>query len=458
MPSTGDQPLNDITRLDSPSGPPAALPGPAEPDGRQADPSRRGIGLGALAVLCFAGFALAWASFMPLEGAIVAAGVAKPEFNSRPVQHREGGSVSRILVRDGDKVAAGQVLFELANEEMSAGAEVASVQRDAAALRRQRLEAEFRGDFRWVPRLDGAGDQSPSPAAIQIARAEADSFLLGVEAHERQRKFLAEQIREVEREVTALEAKVQADNSGAATVAATLAANTDLHRAGFVSAIALHTFQRQLDDYRSRREASMADLAQARQRLNDTARALSMLDVDRRRRAGADLAIAQSTLEDMAQRRVASAAIADRLKVRAPVAGTVFGTTVFSSGAVVAANQTLLSIVPDGEPIQIEARITPDSRPHVAVGQRVEMRPLIQGVTMPDVIAGVVRHVSSDRIVDERSGQPYFTIRVASEDDAGYKVRAGMTMDVFILTGPRSTFDYLRKPFSDAFRRALREP
>jgi len=60
---------------------------------------------------------------MPLEGAIVAAGVAKPEFNSRPVQHREGGVVSRILVRDGDKVAA----------------EVASVQRDTAALLRQRL-------------------------------------------------------------------------------------------------------------------------------------------------------------------------------------------------------------------------------------------------------------------------------------------------------------------------------
>lgn len=450
--------MNDITRLDSVPGTSAALPGAAEAKGRKADASFRGVVLGALAVLCFVGFALAWASFMPLEGAIVAPGVAKPEFNSRPVQHREGGVVIRILARDGDKVAAGQVLFELANEEMSGSAEVASIQRDAAALRRQRLEAEFRGDFRWAPRLDGAGDQSPSSTAIQIARAETDSFLLGVEAHERQRKFLAQQIRELEREVAALEAKVQADNSGAETVAATLAANTDLHRAGFVSAIALQTFQRQLDDYRSRREASMADLAQARQRLNDTARALSMLDVDRRRRAGADLAIAQSTLEDTAQRRVASAAIADRLKVRAPVAGTVFGVSVFSSGAVVAANQTLLSIVPDGEPLQVEVRITPDSRPHVAVGQRVEMRPLVQGVTMPDVIAGVVRHVSSDRIVDERSGQPYFNVRVSSEDDARYKVRAGMTMDVFILTGPRSTIDYLRKPFSDAFRRSLREP
>jgi len=152
------------------------------------------------------------------------------------------------------------------------------------------------------------------------------------------------------------------------------------------------------------------------------------------------------------------AAIADRLKVRAPVAGTVFGVSVFSSGAVVAASQTLLSIVPDGEPLQVEARITPGSRPHVVVGQRVQMRPLIQGVTLPDVIAGVVRHVSSDRIVDERSSQAFFTVRVSSEDEAGYKVGAGRTMDVFILTGPRSTFDDLRKPFSDAFRLALREP
>src|SRR3954464_13178701 len=66
----------------------------------------------ATALAFFAGFGT-WAATAPLAGAAVASATVVPDGSRRTVQHLEGGIVRRILVRDGDRVAAGQPLVEL---------------------------------------------------------------------------------------------------------------------------------------------------------------------------------------------------------------------------------------------------------------------------------------------------------------------------------------------------------
>src|SRR4029079_11340315 len=52
-----------------------------------------------------------WVAFAPLSGAIVAAGKLKVELNHKTVQHKEGGIVEQILVRDGGLVHAAQAML-----------------------------------------------------------------------------------------------------------------------------------------------------------------------------------------------------------------------------------------------------------------------------------------------------------------------------------------------------------
>jgi multidrug efflux pump subunit AcrA (membrane-fusion protein) len=54
-----------------------------------------------------------WAAVTPLNSAVIGHGVVTVESNRQTVQHFEGGIISKILVREGDKVAAGQILFQL---------------------------------------------------------------------------------------------------------------------------------------------------------------------------------------------------------------------------------------------------------------------------------------------------------------------------------------------------------
>ena len=55
-----------------------------------------------------AGLIALWSAMAPLSGAVVANGQVKVELNRKTVQHQEGGIVREILVRDGQKVTAGQ--------------------------------------------------------------------------------------------------------------------------------------------------------------------------------------------------------------------------------------------------------------------------------------------------------------------------------------------------------------
>ena len=413
-------------------------------------------GVAAMVVVVLA--ILAWGALFPIQGAIVVSGVAKPEFNSRPIQHREGGTVKRLLVRDGDVVKAGQILMELKNEEVAAGAEVTAIQRATTGLRRQRLEAELRGASSWVPRPETATTAALAPELKKVMRAESDTFRLGLEGHQRQRAYLEEQIVETESEIAALDAKVNADVDGLAAAEETLASNVNLERSGFISKAALQTLSRQKHDYRSKLEASRADLARARQRVGDLRRSLSMLDIDRGRKAATELAQVQATLEDLATRGIAGDSMAERLTLRSPLDGTVIGLKVGSAGAVIAANETVMNIVPSEEPLVVDVDVPPEVMPYISLGQKVEMRPVIYGATIPDRIDGRVGTISPDRLIDERSGRSYFSVRVYSLKPKPEGLVAGGSYEVFLLTGERSTYEYLFKPVLDSIRRTMREP
>src|SRR3954470_8264311 len=71
-----------------------------------------------------------WAAFAPLNSAAVATAVVKVEGNRKSVQHLEGGIVKERLVKEGDKVAADQVLVRLDDAQARGAVEIFSKQYD----------------------------------------------------------------------------------------------------------------------------------------------------------------------------------------------------------------------------------------------------------------------------------------------------------------------------------------
>jgi HlyD family type I secretion membrane fusion protein len=98
------------------------------------------IGLVVLAV-SLGGFG-AWATLAPLDAAVAAHGTLVVESKRKVVQHLEGGIVRQILVRDGDRVRAGQSLIALDGTRAQAMLTASQSLFDAARARSARLLAE----------------------------------------------------------------------------------------------------------------------------------------------------------------------------------------------------------------------------------------------------------------------------------------------------------------------------
>src|SRR3954470_10372887 len=165
--------------------------------------ARRLIRAGILAIACAAAALAAWALFAPLGGALVVNGLVKIDTNRKTVQHRDGGIVREILVRDGERVRAGQPLLTLDDARVEAAFDLSRGQLDANRIRGSRLAAESRGATRWElpadlrarlgePRAADAAARESSlfaarrgalDAQIHLVREQLDA--LGVEAQAR---------------------------------------------------------------------------------------------------------------------------------------------------------------------------------------------------------------------------------------------------------------------------------
>jgi multidrug efflux pump subunit AcrA (membrane-fusion protein) len=77
-------------------------------------------------------------------------------------------------------------------------------------------------------------------------------------------------------------------------------------------------------------------------------------------------------------------------------------------------------------------------------------------------ITGMVETVSADRLVDQRTGQPYFNVvvtvdRTVLKDYKDVRLIPGLPVDVAVATGTRTMMDYFLAPIMDVIDKGMRE-
>lgn len=149
-------------------------------------------------------------------------------------------------------------------------------------------------------------------------------------------------------------------------------------------------------------------------------------------------------------------------QLKSPVDGYVVNLQVFTKGGVVNPGAKLLEVVPIDQPLIVEAQLPVHLIDKVYEGLEVEMMFTAFNQNRTPHIPGVVTVVGDDRIVDERTGQPYFKLLAEATPEGkrllgDHKVRPGMPVDVFVKTGERTMMSYLLKPMLDRMHSSLRE-
>ena len=400
-----------------------------------------------------------WAFTAPLGGAIVAAGRLKVELDHKTVQHKEGGIVRSILVRDGDLVRAGQPLIVINDVRNEAELSVLADQLAAERIRGTRAAAESTLAEAFDPPADTRG----APRAAEHLARETALFAARRRTLDEQIAALDAQVRDAELQAAALEAQIEATLASQQLAEQEVALNAKLVEEGFVQRARLLELQRAESDYRGRLAESRSELALARQRAGELAARGAQARNHYQQIAADEAKEAAARVRELEERLRPFRDQAQRREVRAPADGRVLGLRVSSAGAVVGPGEPLLDIVPTQERLVVEARIRPEDIQHVYDGAAAEVRITAFDSRSTPLLPGVVTFVSADRVASADGRDSWYVANVALDAAAlaeppRIELRAGMPAELFVKTPERTLFQYLVKPLSAFASRAMREP
>jgi HlyD family type I secretion membrane fusion protein len=421
---------------------------------------RRCLATGLLVTACAVAALLGWSLWAPLAGAVVASGQVRVDTHRKTVQHRDGGIVREILVREGDRVAAGQLLLSLDDARIDAAFEVARTRLDASRIRQARLLAETTDATHWELPPEVA-TRLHEPRVAEAAARESGLYTTRRSSLEAQERLLRQQIEAIAVEVAAREREFESLRTATSSMREELQLNESLLQQRYVSRTRVMQLDRNVAEYRSRIDANRAELAQARQRRADLELRLASLHETFRQEAAAELRDATAHVVEQEEELRNADDAAQRKRVTAPVAGRVLDLRVTTQGGSIGPREPILDLVPDDAPLLIEARVGVDSIAELHTGAPAEVRLTAYRQRTTPLIAGTVVYVSPDALSDRATGATYYVMQVAldraSLERAGpVAVQPGMGAEVFVRTQARTALDFLLEPVVNAARRSMR--
>lgn len=438
--------------------PALALPRPDIDTGR---PAR----LGALAFVALVGGLGGWAALTRIDGAVVSGGEVVVRGRPQLVQSLDGGVVTAIEVRNGDRVAAGQVLLSLDATLARTNLGIAEARLAGALALRGRLEAEQAAQ-------PGASLAAPIPGeALPFAApdtARQDAAQEGIRATRAEvlaggRSRLAEALGQQQARIRGLEAGIAAKRAQGALVDEDLASVSALEAEGLARGRDLNDVVRAKSEIEGAIASLESEVAGARIAMRDAE--IATLQEERAffEAVATELREADGEVDELVLEVVTRRAELDRATVRSPAAGIVHELAVVTVGGVVAPGDTVLQVLPLDRGFEFELRVDPRAIDEVHPGQPAELviAPLDPQAT-PRLQAEVAE-VSAGAVLDPEGGPSFYrvTLEVAESEIArlgdGALLMPGMPVEGYLKTGERSVLSYLVEPLAAPLRRAFRE-
>src|SRR5215469_2348507 len=386
-----------------------------------------------------------WAATTAISGAVVASGSVVVDSNVKKVQHPTGGIVGELRVHDGDRVHAGEIVVRL--DETVTRANLAIVTKGLGELmaRKARLESERDGlDTITFPAQLVADEGDPDRAAAMDS--ERKLFSLRKTARSGQKAQLRERVAQLGEEITGLAAQ---QNSKAKEIT-------------LVELTRLTALEREAARLDGERGQLVAASAQAKGKIAETALQILQIDQDIASDVAKELREVDGKIGEFVERKVAAEDQLKRTDIRAPQDGTVFQLAVHTVGGVITAGDPIMLIVPEADNLSVEVKVNPQDIDQLQLNQKAILRFSAFNIRTTPEIEGVVTRISADTTTDQRTGQSYYTVRIAMAPDqierlGEVKLLPGMPVEAFMQTRDRTMLSYLIKPLHDQFLRAFRE-
>jgi len=409
---------------------------------------------------CFGGF-MAWATTAPLAEATVAPGIITVEGTRRTVQHLEGGVVRAILVREGDRVQAGQVLVRL--DDVHAGATRDALRAQQASLQAHaaRLAAEAAGTGALT--FPTALQHSDSARAREAMAAQVALFTARRAALDSQLAVIATREAQARASIDAAQGQLRAAERQRELIVQEEAMRRGLVNQGLSRLPELLAVQRGRAAIEGSIEELQGQISRARSAIEEAQGQAQHLLHQRRQEVNTEAHEVANRLAEVEERLLAADDVATRRDILAPEDGTVVNLRIFTLGGVVRPGDPLMDIVPANDRLVAEVNIPPTAIDSVHTGLSAEVRlPAFRQNLVP-YLAGEVVFVAADVTTDPQTRMSHYRARITLDQEVLARtpnifLAPGMPVEAHVMTGSRTFWRYMTQPLRESLRRAFTEP
>lgn len=456
VPSAGKPPASQTSQLMA--APPTA---PLSADDKNLVAVRPYMIGGLFTTFVLLGGLAAWSATAQLAGAVLAQGTVVVAGNVKKVQHPTGGVVGEINVKNGDRVKAGDILIRLDETVTRASQQLVSKQIDELTGRRSRLIAE-QNDMKLVTFPPELLARESQPSVAQILTGERSLFDARLKTRLAQKEQLGERISGLREEIAGTVEQSTAKAVEIGLIAKELDGLETLETQGLVTTSKMMALRREaarLDGERARLQAAAGT---SRGRVAEIEVQLLTIDSEAISQVVGELREAEGKLVELFERRTAAEDQLKRIDIRSPADGLVHQMSVFTVGGVINPSDPLMLIVPEGDDLVVEARISPVDIDQARNHETAVIRfPAFNQRTTP-AIDGRVARIAADLTHEQQTGLSYYVARIEFAPDQiakldGLKLGPGMPAEVQIKTDARTALTYIVKPIEDQISKAFRE-
>lgn len=421
-------------------------------------PERRPVFLIVTIVALLAAF-IAWAAMTEVDEIARGNGKVIPATRTQIIQSSEAGVVKEIAVQLGQIVKKGDLIIRLDDTNSTADLGQVEAKLRAISARIARLNLEEKGDFS-AELICPEMVEAKAPAICENegnllkARRQAYSNSLSVlEQRLAQRENeLQETLASIERIEGSLKIAKREQDLLAPMVKRKLVAETELIRA-----------QRDVNEFDGQLKASKETVKRLGGAIEEARLQVQEIGLQFRQEAvtqKTDALAELSVLEELAR---GESTRVERTDIRSPVDGIVNILAINTIGSFVQPGTVVSEVVPTSDVLLVEARISPKDIAFVRSGQPALIKITAFDFSIYGGLEGEVVNVSPDSILDTKTGEPYFEVRVKTgksnltKEDKVFAITPGMVCAVDIMTGRKTILHYLMKPINKAREEALRE-
>lgn len=402
-----------------------------------------------------------WAALAPLDKGVPLSGTVTVASNKKAVQHPTGGTVDAILVKEGDVVKAGDVLIRMNAVQATANAEMTRVQYFTARTTEARLTAERDGKSTLIfpPELESVRSDPRVASNIEMQQHLFSSRRLAIQS---ELAALDENVAGLVQQNAGLAESRDGKKQQLQFLKEQLDGMRDLAREGYVARNRLLELERTYAQLSTAISEDISNIGRGLRQISEFRMRRLQRQQEYQKEVRTQLSETQKEANSLANRLSGLDYDLGNVQVRSPVDGTVVAMNVFTHGGVIAPGFRMMDIVPSQDALVVDGQLPVHLIDKVHPNLKVELIFSAFNQNLTPHVPGIVTHVSADRLVDEKSGQPYYMVKakVAPEGVrmiAHLQIRPGMPVDLFVKTGERTMLNYLVKPVTDHLKLAMTE-